>query len=142
MVLVRRHARADARTDAGRIAGPRGSLHLSSAHRASDRADLVSCRSNKRVAMVLTAEQSQSAIAYWQNRLKANPLDTDAHNNLGVVLIQSGDPRGAIAQWETSLAIKPNDGNAENNLAWVLATYPEETLRNGKRAVELAEKAV
>lgn len=94
-----------------------------------------------RVPMVLTAEQSQSAIAYWQNRLKANPLNTDAHNNLGVVLIQSGDPRGAIAQWETSLAIKPNDGNAENNLAWVLATYPEETLRNGKRAVELAEKA-
>ena len=94
-----------------------------------------------RVPMVLTTEQSQSAIAYWQNRLKNNPLDTDAHNNLGVILIQSGDPRGAIAQWETSLAIKPNDGNAENNLAWVLATYPEETLRNGKRAVELAEKA-
>ena len=95
-----------------------------------------------RVPMVLTAEQSQSAIAYWQSRLKTNALDTDAHNNLGVVLMQSGDPRGAIAQWETSLAIKPNDGNAENNLAWVLATYPEETLRNGKRAVELAEKAV
>ena len=94
-----------------------------------------------RVPMVLTTEQSQSAIAYWQDRLKTNPLDTDAHNNLGVVLIQSGDPRGAIAQWETSLAIKPNDGNAENNLAWVLATYPEGTLRNGKRAVELAEKA-
>ena len=95
-----------------------------------------------RVPMVLTPEQAQSAISYWQNRLKANPLDTDAHNNLGVVLIQSGDPRGAIAQWETTLAIKPNDGNAQNNLAWVLATYPEETLRNGKRAVELAEKAV
>ena len=94
-----------------------------------------------RVPMVLTSEQAQSAIALWQKRIKASPLDTDAHNNLGVVLIQSGNPRGAIAQWETSLAIKPNDGNAENNLAWVLATYPEEALRNGKRAVKLAEQA-
>ena len=94
-----------------------------------------------RVPMVLTNEQAQSAIAYWQDRLKNNPRDTDAHNNLGVVLIQSGDPRGAIAQWETSLAIKPNDGNAENNLAWILATYPEETLRNGTRAVKLAKQA-
>jgi tetratricopeptide (TPR) repeat protein len=40
-----------------------------------------------------------------------------------------------------SLAIKANDGNAENNLAWVLATYPDATIRNGNRAVELAEKA-
>jgi tetratricopeptide (TPR) repeat protein len=94
-----------------------------------------------RVPMVLTSEQAQSAIAYWQDRLKNNPRDTDAHNNLGVVLVQSGDPRGAIAEWETSLAIKPNDGNAENNLAWVLATYPEETLRNGTRAVKLAKQA-
>jgi len=94
-----------------------------------------------RVPMVLTSEQAQSAIAYWQSRLKNNPLDVDAHNNLGVVLIQSGDPSGAIAEWETSLAIKPNDGNAENNLAWILATYPEETLRNGTRAVKLAKQA-
>jgi tetratricopeptide (TPR) repeat protein len=94
-----------------------------------------------RIPVVLTDKQAQSAVAYWENRLKANELDTDAHNNLGVVLIQSGDPRGAIAQWEASLAIKPNDGNAQNNLAWVLATYPDGTIRNGNRAVELAEKA-
>jgi tetratricopeptide (TPR) repeat protein len=94
-----------------------------------------------RIPVVLTDEQAQSAVAYWQNRLKANTLDTDAHNNLGVVLVQSGDPRGDITQWEMSLAIKANDGNAENNLAWVLATYPDATIRNGNRAVELAEKA-
>ncbi len=94
-----------------------------------------------RVPVVLSDKQAQSAVAYWENRLKSSGLDTDAHNNLGVVLVQSGDPRGAIAQWEASLAIKPNDGNAQNNLAWVLATYPDATIRNGNRAVELAEKA-
>src|SRR5207244_9840145 len=60
---------------------------------------------------------------------------------LGVVLIQSGDPRGAITQWEQTLALKPKDGNAQNNLAWVFATYPDPTIRNGRRAVELAESA-
>jgi tetratricopeptide (TPR) repeat protein len=93
-----------------------------------------------RVPVVLTDKQAQSAVAYWEKRLKDNDLDTDAHNNLGVVLVQSGDPRGAIAQWEASLAIKPDDGNAQNNLAWVLATSPDPTIRNGNRAVELAEK--
>ena len=28
-----------------------------------------------------------------------------------------------------------------NNLAWLLATSPEEGIRDGKRAIELAEKA-
>ena len=94
-----------------------------------------------RVPVVLTGKETQSAVAYWQSRLNANELDTAAHNDLGVVLMQSGDPRGAIVQWEATLAIKPNDGNAENNLAWVLATYPDATIRDGDRAVKLAEKA-
>ena len=30
---------------------------------------------------------------------------------------------------------------ALNNLAWILATHPDETIRNGKEAVRLAERA-
>jgi len=95
-----------------------------------------------RIPVVLTDKQTQSAIQLWEARLTTNHNDTDAHNNLGVVLMQSGDPLGAISEWEQTLAIKPNDGNAENNLAWVLATYPDPTVRNGKRAVELGERAM
>lgn len=94
-----------------------------------------------RIPVVLSDEQARSAIEFWQGRLKANGNDTDAHNNLGVVLMQNGEPGGAIAQWEQTLAIRPADGNAQNNLAWVLATYPDPTIRNGTRAVELAENA-
>ena len=39
------------------------------------------------------------------------------------------------------MQIDPNDGNALNNLAWLLATYPADEIRDGKRAVELAKKA-
>ena len=94
-----------------------------------------------RVPAVLTDKQARAAIELWENRLKTNSNDTNAHNNLGVVLIQSGDPRGAIAQWEQTLAIKPNDGNAQNNLAWVLATYPDAEIRDARHAIELAENA-
>ncbi|HEV2045785.1 MAG TPA: hypothetical protein VGQ95_04230 [Chthoniobacterales bacterium] len=80
-------------------------------------------------------------IIRWQTVLKDYPLDIAAHNALGVLLVQSGKPREAIAQWEISLEIDPNDGNAQNNLAWVLATSPEDAIRDGRRAVELAEKA-
>jgi tetratricopeptide (TPR) repeat protein len=94
-----------------------------------------------RIPVVLTNRQASTAMAYWRERIKANALDTDAHNNLGVLLIQSGDPKAAVLEWESTLAIKPNDGNAQNNMAWVLATYPDATIRNGERAVELAESA-
>src|SRR5437764_4701155 len=50
--------------------------------------------------------------------------------------------RAAIEQWESALALDANDGNTQSNLAWVLATAPNASLRNGIRAVELAERAL
>jgi len=82
-----------------------------------------------------------AAIAHARTTLKDYPYDVPTHNDLGVLLVQNGDVRGGIEQWETSLQIDPNDGNALNNLAWVMATYPADGVRNGKRAVELTEKA-
>ncbi len=95
-----------------------------------------------KVPVVLTDEQTQAAIARLTKRLETYPRSVDAHNNLGVILYQSGDARAAVNQWEMSLAIAPNDGNAQNNLAWVLATYPDDSIRDGAKAVMLAESAV
>jgi tetratricopeptide (TPR) repeat protein len=81
-------------------------------------------------------------IIHARTTLGDHPFDIPVRDNLGVLLIQSGDAREAIVQWDTNLKIDPNDGNALNNLAWVLATCPDDSIRNGKRAVELAEKAV
>src|SRR5207244_12681537 len=83
-----------------------------------------------------------AAIAHAWTTLKDYPFDVPTHNDLGVLLVQNRDVRAGIEQWETSLQIDPDDGNALNNIAWVLATYPADTIRDGKRAVELAEKAV
>jgi Tfp pilus assembly protein PilF len=82
-----------------------------------------------------------AAIAHARTTLRDYPFDVATHNDLGVLLVQNGDVRAGIEQWEVSLQLNPDDGNALNNLAWVLATYPADAIRDGKRAVELAAKA-
>src|SRR5262249_43951722 len=37
--------------------------------------------------------------------------------------------------------LQPNDPDTLSNLAWVLATWPDATIRNGAQAVELAQRA-
>ena len=52
-----------------------------------------------------------------------------------------GKQAEAIADYDKALKLEPKDSGVLNNLAWVLATSPEEKLRDGKRAVELATRA-
>lgn len=61
-------------------------------------------------------------------------------------LLGVGEHAEAVEDYEKALQ-QVDDGDGEeaagilNNLAWVLATSPEEELRDGARAVELAERA-
>jgi tetratricopeptide (TPR) repeat protein len=81
------------------------------------------------------------AITHYQQALQIKPDYAEAHNNLGNALLQEGAVAEAIAQYQTALQIKPDYAEAHNNLAWVLATAPQAPLRNGGKAVELAERA-
>jgi tetratricopeptide (TPR) repeat protein len=49
-----------------------------------------------------------------------------------------GKQAEAIADYEVALKLKPKDPGVLNNLAWVLATSPDDKLRDGKRSIELA----
>jgi tetratricopeptide (TPR) repeat protein len=79
------------------------------------------------------------AIEHSQEALRIRPNDANAQNNLGLALLQTGDAKGAAAHLEKALEIDPGLMNAEVNLAWVLATSSNDSLRNGARAVQLAE---
>ena len=82
------------------------------------------------------------AIAHSEEALRIRPGDADAQNNLGLALLQTGDISRAAAHLEKALAIDPGHMNAEVNLAWILATASDESIRNGARAVQLAEDVV
>ncbi|MDR2440853.1 MAG: tetratricopeptide repeat protein [Planctomycetaceae bacterium] len=47
----------------------------------------------------------------------------------------------AVNVLETIIEKDPNDEVSTNNLSWILSTSPIESIRNGKRSLELAEKA-
>ena len=85
--------------------------------------------------------QVQEAIAHYQKALAIRPDYALAHHNLGKLLQQQGQVQEAITHYQRALEIDPDFAPACNSLAWVLATNPEASVRNGVRAIELAEKA-
>jgi protein O-mannosyl-transferase len=84
----------------------------------------------------------QEAIEHSEEALRIRPNDADAQNNLGLAMLQTGDTKGAVEHLEKALEINPGHMNAEVNLAWILSTSPDDSLRNGARAVELAEDVI
>jgi tetratricopeptide (TPR) repeat protein len=82
------------------------------------------------------------AMLHYRKLLEIEPENIEARNILGTALIQQGRVKEAIDQWQEALALQPENGNAASNLAWVFATCPDGAVRDGVRAVELAEKAL
>src|SRR5262249_32651466 len=50
-------------------------------------------------------------------------------------------PGEAIAHWENAVANKSDFVPVLNNLAWVLSAFPEPSIRNGDKALRLADRA-
>jgi tetratricopeptide (TPR) repeat protein len=74
--------------------------------------------------------------------LRHHPGDIEAHMLRGRARLASGDLPGALEDHEAAVALAPQDHRAANNLAWLLATVPDESLRSGDRALELAQRAL
>jgi protein O-mannosyl-transferase len=91
----------------------------------------------------LLREQGDLAAAAeeYEAVLQIKPDDTSSRLNLARTLQQMGKTDEAVFQLETALQFAPNSIEALNNLAWLLATNPDPRIRNGPRAVQLAEHA-
>ena len=81
------------------------------------------------------------AITHFQKALQINPRLAEAHQSLGHAFRQQGKMSEAIAQFEKALQLEPDDPETQNDLAWLLATCPVASLRNGAKAVQLAQRA-
>jgi tetratricopeptide (TPR) repeat protein len=83
------------------------------------------------------------AIVQFQKALAGKPDFIDACNNLGAALLRKGRLDEAIVPFQQALAIQPGLGEAQSglaNIAWALATSPNPAVRNGTKAVELAQQ--
>jgi tetratricopeptide (TPR) repeat protein len=82
------------------------------------------------------------AIAQWHKALAAQPNDAGFHVALGNAFLKKGLQKDAVAEYEHAAGISRQDPMARNNLAWLLATSSDASIRDGNRAIELAEQAV
>jgi tetratricopeptide (TPR) repeat protein len=90
---------------------------------------------------LLQKGRMDEAIVQYQKALEINPDSMEAHYNLGNAFLQKGRMDEAIVQYQKALQIEPDNTEALNNLAWALATSPQASLRNGNKAVALAQRA-
>ena len=86
-------------------------------------------------------DRLDDAIAQYLKALNLQPDYAKVRNNLGLAYSQQGRLDEAIAQYQKALAVQPDYVEVQNNLAWLLATCPQAALRNGGKAVELAQRA-
>lgn len=81
----------------------------------------------------------EEAILRARECVGAAPKSTNAHLKLAKVLAADGRTGEAIRTYEAGLAISPHDQSLLTELAWLLATHPDPAVRDGRRAVQLAQ---
>ncbi len=86
-------------------------------------------------------KKSEKAIEIFSSILADDPDNSRALRGRADSLLGFGKHAEAIADYEKALKLEPEDSGIYNNLSWVLATSPNDKIRDGKRAIELATKA-
>ncbi len=95
-----------------------------------------------RLAGVYLADNDpQMAESVYEQILSDHPQEWLALQGLADARLNQGDHASAIKDYERVLEGMPDNDGVLNNLAWVLATSTIDELRDGKRAIELAERA-
>ncbi|MGH8023520.1 MAG: tetratricopeptide repeat protein, partial [Limisphaerales bacterium] len=99
---------------------------------------------NKMFAQLLELEgRNREAIEHFQISACINP-DPGACMEMATLDYACGNWRRVVTDLRQVLMLRPKPSvevTALNNLAWVLATCPDESVRDGRRAVQYAERA-
>jgi protein O-mannosyl-transferase len=80
------------------------------------------------------------AVEEYQRTIDLEPRSAQARYKLGLALQAQRDFRAAIAAYQQALELDPAHLQARLSLSWLLATSPDDAVRHGSQAVELAEQ--
>ncbi len=92
-------------------------------------------------AVYQASQQTEKAIETYTHLIVVDPQNVSAFRGRADAHLSQGRQAEAVADYEAALRFDSNNSGVLNNLAWVLATSPQDELRDGKRAIELAEQA-
>ena len=82
------------------------------------------------------------AITHFQRVAQIDPKSgAGVHSYISGLLLQNGRTHETIEHYEMALKLQPGDVSVLDHLAWILATCPDTSVRNGERAVALAQRA-
>jgi tetratricopeptide (TPR) repeat protein len=90
---------------------------------------------------LLQKRRFDEAVTHFQKAVEINPGYAHAYFNLGDAFYSRGQVAEALWQWREGLRLEA-DTRVLNRTAWVLATSPAPSVRNGREALELAQRAV
>jgi tetratricopeptide (TPR) repeat protein len=85
--------------------------------------------------------EPKKAVADFTVAIALNPKSGLAYNNRGFNRQMFGDYAGAIDDFNKAIELSPKYALAYQNKAWLLATCPDEKIRDGKTAIAMAQKA-
>jgi tetratricopeptide (TPR) repeat protein len=81
------------------------------------------------------------AIADYNRAIRLNPDAAGALVDRAIVYSKTGYPKKAVSDYKQAIYSAPDFAAAYNDLAWLLATCPNDSVRNGSEAVKDARKA-
>lgn len=87
------------------------------------------------------SDRPNRAIKLYNELFDADPTLEGLYRSRGDAYLAIGKHKEAVADYEKELENDPEDSGTMNNLAWVLSTSPDDEVRDGKRALELAVKS-
>jgi tetratricopeptide (TPR) repeat protein len=85
--------------------------------------------------------QVDDAIAQFEKVAQLQPNFAPVYANLGDAFRRKRAAGEAIANYEKAIELRPQFITVLQKLAWILATWPDASIRDGKKAVALAEQA-
>lgn len=100
--------------------------------------DNVTAHVNLGAALTQTGDLN-GAMEQFEATLRIDPNNTTAHYNLAVLLARENKHQQAIVHLQAVLSINPNDFGALTMLISLLAASPQYELRDGERALKLAQ---
>jgi RNA polymerase sigma factor (sigma-70 family) len=95
----------------------------------------------RRGKIYVSMREYDNAIADFSHALQLAPQNIRAYDGRARTYELKTDYPSAIADYESALKVDPNSYLPNNNLSWLLATCPEASFRDGKKAVEYATRA-
>ncbi|MBI1916608.1 MAG: tetratricopeptide repeat protein [Planctomycetes bacterium] len=89
----------------------------------------------------LHKKEYDKAIKDFTEVIRLDPKNALTFLNRGYAYQQRKEYDKAIKDYTEAIRLDPNSAFAHNNLAWLLATCPNGTVRDGKKATEHATRA-